>query len=443
MSIKLTSLLVVVSSLSFTTGVPLEPIFDKDDAMMTVTPRTYIVVLKEHHDKFESRNLIDRVPLGRLNKVKKFEKIFNGFSAEMEEETMEMIRAYSEVDYIEADTVIHAYDYVHEDVGSWGLDRIDQRNLPLDDNYNPAGDGTGVDVYIFDTGIRYDHEEFEGRAKPFFDAFEEPAPNGDCHGHGTHCAGTIGGRTYGVAKNVNLWGVRILNCNGTGSSLHTLIGMEEVYAVASTPAVISMSIGGNFSATINLAVNFLADAGFTIVVAAGNSNGPACTESPASSPQVITVASSGNTDEISWFSNYGECVDIFAPGERITSAYISSPTSLAVLSGTSMATPHVSGAAAIVLQLNPSLSPEEVKQVVMSSATPCHITGDIKESVNLLLYISDRCQISENTCTFDRHHDTFGGRGVEGGGGGCGYGHVSGVDSDEWWWWWMWRRSSW
>ena len=236
---------------------------------------------------------------------------------------------------------------------SWGLDRIDQRPTELDGAYRYDGVGDGVTVYVVDTGIQVGHPEFGGRATHGY-----PGDAEDCHGHGTHVAGTIGGTTYGVAKGVDLVAVKVLDCAGTGTWADMIAGLEWVAANGVRPAVINMSLGGAFSETANEAVARLTDLGFPVVVAAGNSNADACGTSPASAPSAITVAATASNDLRAGFSNYGPCVDWFAPGARIESAWLDGTTR--ELSGTSMASPHTAGVAALLLGTNGALSAGEV-----------------------------------------------------------------------------------
>jgi subtilisin family serine protease len=266
----------------------------------------------------------------------------------------------------------------------WGLDRIDQRNRPLNAIYTFNFTGAGVFAYVIDTGIRTAHTQFGGRAANVFDAF---GGNGqDCNGHGTHVSGTIGGSTYGVAKSVNLRGVRVLDCNGSGSTSGVIAGVDFVRTNHSNPAVANMSLGGGASSALDTAVNNLSNSGVAIAVAAGNSNANACNSSPARAANAITVGSTTTTDARSSFSNFGTCLDIFAPGSGILSAWATSNTATATLSGTSMASPHVAGVAALYKQVNPSASSTTVRNAIVNGATTNVVTNAGTGSPNRLLY---------------------------------------------------------
>src|SRR5438046_1474688 len=244
---------------------------------------------------------------------------------------------------VEEDGEVHATAAQTETGATWGLDRIDQRDLPLNSTYtwDDRNDGTGVTVYILDTGIRFTSQDFGGRARPGVDEIGDGQNGNDCNGHGTHVAGTVGGTKYGVAKAVSLVSVRVLNCNGSGTTSGVIAGIDWVTANAVRPAVANMSLRSGKSVTLNDAVDKASKSGVTFVVAAGNDNKDACNVSPASAPAALTVAASDRTDTKATFSNWGQCVDLCAPGVSITSDWWMSNTAINTISGTSMASPHV------------------------------------------------------------------------------------------------------
>ncbi|WP_246081552.1 S8 family peptidase [Nocardioides litoris] len=270
---------------------------------------------------------------------------------------------------------------------TYGLDRIDQRNRPLSGTYTYTRTGAGVRSYVIDTGINASHQEFSGRVASGYTAINDGRGTTDCNGHGTHVAGTVGGTRYGVAKGTTLVPVRVLGCNGSGSNSGVIAGMDWVASTASRPAVANMSLGGGADSATDAAVARMTNAGVTVVVAAGNENQNACNASPARAASAITVASSTSSDARSSFSNYGSCVDIFAPGSSITSAWIGSSTATNTISGTSMASPHVAGVAALYLQGNPSASPSTVTNALLGNATTNVVSG-ANGSPNRLLFTS-------------------------------------------------------
>ncbi|MFY1597383.1 S8 family peptidase [Micromonospora sp. WMMD737] len=270
---------------------------------------------------------------------------------------------------------------------TWGLDRIDQRALPLDSSYTYPNTASNVHAYIIDTGIRFSHSDFGGRAVSGYDAVDGGSAD-DCNGHGTHVAGTVGGSAYGVAKGVQLVGVRVLNCQGSGTNAGVIGGVDWVTANAVKPAVANMSLGGGANASLDTAVRNSINSGVSYGLAAGNdSGGNACNTSPARTAEGITVGSTTNTDARSSFSNIGTCLDIFAPGSSITSAWHTGDTATNTISGTSMATPHVVGAAALVASANPAWTPQQVRDYLVNNATSNVVTNPGTGSPNKLLYV--------------------------------------------------------
>ncbi|WP_305786361.1 S8 family peptidase [Symbioplanes lichenis] len=267
---------------------------------------------------------------------------------------------------------------------SWGLDRIDQRDLPLSSSFSAAQTGADVTAYIVDTGIRYSHSDFGGRASLGHDAIG--GYGNDCNGHGTHVAGTVGGATYGVAKQVTLVGVRVLNCSGAGTTAGVIAGVNWVTAHAVRPAVANLSLGVPASAALDAAVTASIDAGITYTLAAGNAATDACTISPARVPAALTVGATTSTDARAPFSNSGPCLDLFAPGVAISSDWYTADTAVNLLHGTSMAAPHVAGAAALVLSAHPGYTPAQVQEALLSAATPNKVTNPGAGSPNRLLF---------------------------------------------------------
>jgi subtilisin family serine protease len=305
-----------------------------------------------------------------------------GFQASMTATEAARLAANPAVDYVEQDATVRMADTQTAPV--WGLDRIDQTSLPLSTTYTYRS-AADVTAYVLDTGIRTSHTEFGGRASSGWDFIDQDATAQDCNGHGTHVAGTIGGTTYGVAKDVKLVGVRILDCTGSGAYSAIIAGVDWVTAHAVKPAVANMSVGGTASSALNAAVTKSIASGVTYAVAAGNDNVNACGYSPASTPNAITVGATDSTDARASFSNYGTCLDIFAPGVKITSAGYASDTATQMMSGTSMATPHVAGAAALVLGADPAATPVQVLAALTTNASANKVTSPGSDSVNKLL----------------------------------------------------------
>ncbi len=322
-----------------------------------------------------------------------YQHALKGFSAELPEAAVEALGRNPNVAFIEPNGRVWA-------VGSqtnppWGLDRIDQRD-GLDNTYSHGFDGTGVAAYILDTGIRISHTDFGGRAAYGYDAVDNDPDAGDCNGHGTHVAGTVGGGTYGVAKNVQLFAVRVLDCNGSGTWEGVIAGIDWVTGHHTNgPAVANMSLSGGANSAVDQAVqNSIAD-GVFYALAAGNGNfvgrpQDACSSSPARTPEAATVGATDSGDNEASFSNYGTCVDILAPGVGVTSAWIDSDSDVNTISGTSMAAPHVAGAAVLYLDANPDADPATVVGALTSNATAnaiaLHRSSRRNHTPNLLLY---------------------------------------------------------
>lgn len=309
-----------------------------------------------------------------------------GFAVTMTEQQARRLAADPAVEYVEADRTVTIAG-VQPNPPSWGLDRVDQRGLPLDSSYTYPNEAANVHAYVIDTGIMISHNTFGGRAAHGRDTVDNDNDATDCHGHGTHVAGTIGGSQYGLAKSVKLVGVRVLNCSGSGTTAGVVAGIEWVTTNAIKPATANMSLGGGADTTLDNAVTASIASGVTYGVAAGNDNANACNYSPARVANAITVGATTNTDARASYSNYGTCLDIFAPGSGITSAWIGGNTATNTISGTSMATPHVVGATALYLSVNPSATPQQVRDAFVNNATNGVVTNPGTGSPNKLLYM--------------------------------------------------------
>jgi chitodextrinase len=292
-----------------------------------------------------------------------------GFAGSISADAAALIAADARVAYVEQNQVVRA---ITEQTGAtWGIDRIDQRDLPLSTTYIYNATGAGVTAYIIDTGIRLTHSEFIGRIRSGRDEVDNDDDATDCNGHGTHVAGTVGGTTWGVAKSVQLVAVRVLDCGGSGSDAGVIAGIDWVTAdhAAGAPAVANMSLGGGFSQALNDAVTSSVNDGVVYAVAAGNGYANACDGSPASTAAALTVGATGSNDVEASFSDRGPCLDIWAPGVGITSAWSTGDDATNTISGTSMATPHVAGASALYLESNASASAADVDNALSSNAT--------------------------------------------------------------------------
>ncbi len=359
----------------------------------TKIPNNYIVVLDQDATgtagdfavaAAEADQVILRTSSGRVKHV--FAHAINGFSAEMTEDDAIALSNDPRVRFVEEDSIMEIV--VTQTNPTWGLDRIDEAALPLSGTYSYTSTGSGVNAYIIDTGIRITHTQFGGRASVAFDAVGDGRNGIDCNGHGTHVAGTVGGSTYGVAKSVRLFAVRVLSCSGSGSTSGVIAGVDWVTGHHVSPAVANMSLGGGASTALDTAVRNSITSGVTYAIAAGNSNANASNFSPARVGEAITVGSSTINDARSSFSNFGSVVDIFAPGSSITSAWSTSNTAINTISGTSMATPHVAGVAARILQNNRTASPATVRNTIVSTANLNRLTGIPSGTANRLLFRS-------------------------------------------------------
>jgi len=313
-----------------------------------------------------------------------YESAIKGFAAELPEQAIEGLSHNPQIERIEADQVAHLSG---SQVGAdWGLDRLDQRSLPLDNTYSTITNGAGVNVYIMDSGIRTTHVEFQGRAVGAYTSVNDGYGTSDCIGHGTHVAGIVGGALYGVAKAVELYSVRVFDCTGYAAWSGVISAADWIAKNRVLPAVVNMSIEGPKSSTVNAAVQGMIDAGVVVAVAAGNDAADACNYTPASAPNALTVGATGNNDSVQGFSNFGSCVDLFAPGQAIRSAYYIDDTTSVLKAGTSMASPHVAGVAALYLSAFPAATPAQVVAAIVGGATANMLTSVPAGTPNLLLY---------------------------------------------------------
>ena len=344
----------------------------------------YIVVLKA--DRAESAG-VDSAARGLTRQYggavgQSYTKAVHGFSAQLSETAAKRLAANPAVEYVEQDRRV---TIAQANPPSWGLDRIDQNVLPLNLRYTYPNTAGNVTAYVIDTGVRISHKDFGGRARNGYDFVDRDAVANDCQGHGTHVAGTIGGTAYGVAKAVKLVAVRVMDCQGSGTYSQIIAGVDWVTKNAVKPAVANMSIGGPAGSTLDNAVKASIAAGVTYAVAAGNDNVDACTQSPARLAAAITVGATDVLDRRASFSNYGTCLDLFAPGVGITSAHHTGDTASASMSGTSMASPHVAGSAALILSANPTATPAQVRDSLVNNALAGKVTGAGPGSPNKLL----------------------------------------------------------
>lgn len=349
-----------------------------------VIPGQYIVLLNEDvaDPPGLARDLVEAHG-GELRHT--YGAAVRGFAATLPDAAVAALEHNPNVAHIEPDAFVDVED-AESPVPSWGLDRIDQTKNRLDSKYNYTLTGAGVNVYILDSGIRTTHSDFGGRAVEAFTTVNDSLGASDCIGHGTHVAGTVGGTAYGVAKNVRLFSVRVIPCSGSAPMSDLIAGLDWIAQNRILPAVVNISLTGEHSDAANQAVAAVVASGAVVVVAAGNDFGDACAYSPGSAPEALTVGASNVADMQAGFSNSGSCVDLFAPGTLITSDYVGTDTSTFILSGTSMATPHVTGAAALYLSLNPAATPAQAASAILRTATSGILTNLGAGSPNLLLY---------------------------------------------------------
>jgi subtilisin family serine protease len=346
-------------------------------------PGQYIVSLNESADPEQMTSQLALKPLFSYTKA------LRGFTVPLTPVQLKTLRSTAGVASVEQDARVSmpkpAAAGTRVPATSWGLDRIDQRSMPLDDNFAVKGTGKGATAYILDTGIDYGHSEFEGRAALGYDAAGDGMGGADCHGHGTHVAGTVGGKTFGVAREARLVSVRVLDCEGQGTWSSILAGLDWVATHAQQPAVLNASIGGDKSVAVNDAANAVWDSGVLPVVAAGNAAVDACDTSPASAKRVLTVGASSRTDAEADFSNYGDCLAMYAPGADIVSAQLGGGS--VALSGTSMASPHVTGAALLYRASHPTADPGVVADWLDDQATEDALTSLGPSSPDEFLYV--------------------------------------------------------
>jgi len=318
-----------------------------------------------------------------------YQHAFQGIAVQIpqnvEQEFVRILKLNPTVSLIEKDQVFKS-NATTQTNATWGLDRSDQRNLPLNSTYNADGNAQGVPVYVVDTGVLASHQDFAGRVKAGYTAVSDGKGTTDCNGHGTHVAGTIAGTKYGIAKSASIIPVRVLDCNGSGTTSTVIAGLDWVASQNPRNAVVNLSLGGGTSTALDDAINRVVNKDIVVVVAAGNNNADACNYSPSRVPAAITVGATTNQDHRANYSNYGKRLDVFAPGSNITSDWYSSNTATATASGTSMASPHVAGLAAILRAIYTGENVSQITNRILNKATTNKVTDSQTGSPNRLLY---------------------------------------------------------
>ncbi len=368
------------------TAAELVPVANPVDAQYIVVLKQELVQLGDEPSRLPNvlTVAVDLSARYNLEFVRHYQHVLPGFVVRASSKQLQSLLADARVAYVEQDGVVTAS--ATQTGATWGIDRVDQRNLPLDSSYTYDTTASNVHAYIIDTGVLGSHSQFTGRMGNGYTAITDANGTNDCNGHGTHVAGTVGGTTHGVAKQATIHPVRVLGCTGSGTNSGVIAGMDWVRANHVKPAVANMSLGGGASQATDDAVTAMHNAGVIVVVAAGNDNANACNYSPARAPAAITTGSTTNTDARSSFSNFGTCLDIYAPGSNITSAWYTNSTATNTISGTSMASPHVAGVAALYLAANPSATPAQVLTALVNNSTAGKVTDPGAGSPNRMLH---------------------------------------------------------